>query len=132
MRPFATCATTSEEHIRQVVDQAPGLTPEQADRLAALLHGGRQHDRNNGRPAGILPADTMIDAACELGVGWLADLPARASRATGKARLTQHRHLGATMDRELIKAWWRRRVRVDRHPVASGHRPEGPGYTDPS
>lgn len=25
------------EHIRKVVDQAPGLTPEQADRLAALL-----------------------------------------------------------------------------------------------
>ena len=36
-------ATTLEEHIRQVVDQAPGLTPEQADRLAALLRGG-DHD----------------------------------------------------------------------------------------
>jgi hypothetical protein len=33
-------AMTLEEHIRKVVDQAPGLTPEQADRLAALLHGG--------------------------------------------------------------------------------------------
>jgi hypothetical protein len=33
-------AMTLEEHIREVVDQAPGLTPEQADRLAALLHGG--------------------------------------------------------------------------------------------
>jgi hypothetical protein len=27
------------EHIRKVVDQAPGLTLEQVDRLAALLHG---------------------------------------------------------------------------------------------
>ena len=33
-------AMTLEEHIREVVDQARGLTPEQADRLAALLHGG--------------------------------------------------------------------------------------------
>ena len=33
-------AAKLEDHIRQVVDQAPGLTPDQADRLAALLHGG--------------------------------------------------------------------------------------------
>ena len=33
-------AMTLEERIREVVDQAPGLSPEQADRLAALLHGG--------------------------------------------------------------------------------------------
>jgi hypothetical protein len=32
-------AMTLEEHIREVADQAPGLTPEQADRLAGLLHG---------------------------------------------------------------------------------------------
>jgi hypothetical protein len=30
-------AMTLEEHIRKVVDQAPPLTPEQAERLAALL-----------------------------------------------------------------------------------------------
>jgi hypothetical protein len=36
-------AMTLEEHIREVVDQAPGLTPEQAERLAALLRGGDQH-----------------------------------------------------------------------------------------
>jgi hypothetical protein len=28
-----------EEHIKQVVNQAPPLTPEQRDRLAILLHG---------------------------------------------------------------------------------------------
>ncbi|HLM20881.1 MAG TPA: hypothetical protein VK390_05065 [Propionibacteriaceae bacterium] len=33
-------AAKLEDHIRQVVDQAPPLTPEQAERLAALLHGG--------------------------------------------------------------------------------------------
>ena len=33
-------AMTLEEHIRQVVDQAPALTSEQADRLAALQHRG--------------------------------------------------------------------------------------------
>ena len=33
-------AMSLEEHIREVVDQEPGLSPEQADRLAALLHGG--------------------------------------------------------------------------------------------
>jgi hypothetical protein len=32
-------AMTLEEHIHKVVDQAPPLTPEQADLLAALLHG---------------------------------------------------------------------------------------------
>jgi hypothetical protein len=31
------------EHIRKVVDSAPPLTPELADRLAALLRGG-DHD----------------------------------------------------------------------------------------
>jgi hypothetical protein len=36
-------AAKLEDHIRKVVDQAPRLTPEQADRLAALLRGG-DHD----------------------------------------------------------------------------------------
>jgi DNA-binding response OmpR family regulator len=36
---------TLEEHVREVVDQAPGLKPEQAERLAALLRGGDQHAR---------------------------------------------------------------------------------------
>jgi hypothetical protein len=35
-------AAKLEDHIRKVVDQAPPLTPEQADRLAALLRGGDQ------------------------------------------------------------------------------------------
>ena len=33
-------ATALEEHIREIIDQAPGLSPEQAERLAALLRGG--------------------------------------------------------------------------------------------
>ena len=35
-------AAKLEDHIREVVDQAPPLTPDQADRLAALLRGGDQ------------------------------------------------------------------------------------------
>jgi hypothetical protein len=35
-------AAKLEDYIRKVVDQAPPLTPEQADRLAALLRGGDQ------------------------------------------------------------------------------------------
>jgi hypothetical protein len=32
-----------EEHIAKVVDSAPPLTPEQRDRIAAILRGGGDH-----------------------------------------------------------------------------------------
>jgi hypothetical protein len=81
--------------------------------------------RNNGRPAGnraaesvggvsssssvpILPGATMIDAACELpSAGWRV-FPCWPAGPRAKSPLTEHGHLDATTDLELIKAWWRR------------------------
>jgi Bifunctional DNA primase/polymerase, N-terminal len=50
----------------------------------------------------------MIDAVCELAsAGWRV-FPCRPAGPRAKSPLTEHGHLDAIMDSELIKAWWRR------------------------
>jgi hypothetical protein len=77
-------------------------TTEALDVNTSLVSADDRSGRLRARPV------VLIDAACELAsAGWRV-LPCWPAGPLSKSPLTEHGHLEATMDPELIKAWWRR------------------------
>jgi transcriptional regulator with XRE-family HTH domain len=94
--PAPTPAVTVEMRIRELVDSAPPLTPEQRSRLAALLHPDRTREPAARDAAGPNPPQDPAPTAATPPPSKTREMILRATRASHAAHGRGH----------LSLAWW--------------------------